>query len=401
VFSSGKIYAISSTIHFNGAYSVFGYNSTLKCVASNTISVFVSYEKPLTILSDDKYANNSCLYGLYINGNDKCNIGLFVRNGKAIKLRDLYIKNCLSTVCRLGDATNNLWEVDVQNCTFNANNGTGTSTQGMAQYALYIASKTATGASGETGFVTDSYFSNILLINGSTNWAYIKASVCFFRDIHAYSYPATVEAEQCDVGFDIIDHSNSLTFDNIYLDTVRRIGMRLDCDNAIINNVHISFANTNLETIYGIFVKGNNCSIDNIKVFNTKAIAILIDTLNNTIDKLTIGRVSGTFTTDVGCNGSLPYFFNYDGRITGTGTFINNNFIFYNKVPVEGVVQCSFKTKRSNPYYFIHVEDTTIGNSTPNITLLTHEKTGFSFSVDSSENTRSLVVTVSDYFGGN
>lgn len=405
LFKSGKTYGVSNTISFNGAYPVFGYNSCIKCIASSAISVLVSVEKPNTVLSSEVYKQISCVFGLYIDGNDKCNTGLFVRNGKFIKLRDLYIKNCLVTACRMGDATKNLWEVYVSDCVFNANNGTGVNdAQGMAQYALYVESKNYTGTPGDTGFVTDCYFSNIVLINGSTNWARLKCSVCSFSDIHAYSYPATSNDDTCDVGIDVIDGSSLNKFRNLYLDTVRRLALRLDCDNAVVDDANISISS--IETSsgkYGVFVRGDNCKLNNIHVGNENATAVLVDSLNYTIDRIVIGAITGRFRRAVGINGKIPYYFHYLGTASpGTvGNILNKNYIFYNVTPdAQGLVSCNFDNRHGNPYYYFTVTDLTPGNTAPVVTLVSKSDTGFSFYVDQGANPRNLVIDVRAYTEG-
>lgn len=405
LFKSGKTYGITSQIYFNGAYPVFGYNSCIKCIADSVISVLVSIEKQNTVLSSEVYKQISCVFGLYIDGNDKCNTGLFVRNGKFIKLRDLYVKNCLVTACRMGDATKNLWEVYVSDCVFNANNGTGVNdAQGMAQYALYVESKNYTGTPGDTGFVTDCYFDNILLINGSTNWARLKCSVCSFTNIHAYSYPATSDDDTCDVGIDVIDGSSLNKFRNLYLDTVRRLALRLDCDNAVVDDANISISS--IETSsgkYGVFVRGDNCKINNIQVGNENATAVLVDTLNYTIDRIVIGAVTGLFKRAVGINGKIPYYFHYIGTASAgsAGNILNRNYIFYNVTPnAQGLVSCNFDNRHSNPYYYFTVTDLTPGNKAPVVTLVSKNDSGFSFYVDQGANPRNLVISVSAYTEG-
>lgn len=249
-----------------------------------------------------------------------------------------------------------------------------------------------------TGYVTDSYFTNLILINGKVNWAYIKCSTSTFRSIHAYYYPVDDLEKIGEVGIDVINGS-ALSFDDIYIDTAKRIGIRITGNGCYLNNIRGSFAPNDITT-YIVWLNADNVTIDNVIGYSDKTVCILINSLNYTsINRVSIGNISGIMANDIICNGKLPYFFKYLGRQTGNGSFFNRNFIFFDIVPDgNNDCVCNFSVKRNNSFYYLVVNDLVTDNNQPIYKVTRKDSQGFALHVDSAENARRLLIRVYDYF---
>lgn len=367
VFSPKKIYGISSQITLDGSFDVFGYDSEIRALSS--MSNVVLIDKTSSILGATRYRQQSCLFGVFVNGNTLADVGLFVKQGKAIKIRDVYVKGALDYTCKLG-SSDDLWEVEMANCTFNANNENG-----QANYPLYM-----------TGTITDSSFTDLLLINGQTSWAHFKCASSWITNVHGYAYPEELKPN---VGFEVDTAASSVYFKNIVADTFKKKAIECKGQSCVFENCVCARGDADEALVIGIDIQNSNCTIRNLFMGGANACGVYIDrTLYPSIDGVWIENIrpiilSTPINKDVDIVGKVPYYFNLVNQKSGvTSSYISNEFFFINQYVYSDLKKAiSFKNELSNALYTVDIFDIVEGRKQPSFSITNKTTTGFTINI--------------------
>lgn len=348
------VYLTSETITYNGGYSINGCSSTIKSTGNTDVLFLI--DKPLSNASKMGLIEN-----LNLDGNGNVESSLHVYQGKSIIVRNVNTIGATKQSACFGNLeSKNLWELTVKDCTFNANYGNGL----QAEYAFKM-----------LGAMSDNLFDNIISVNGSVNWGFIKTSASYLNNLHGYSYP---EDRACDIGFYVYSANTKLT--NITCDTPKRVGIQLDGGYGSLSNCDIDKYTYDGECI-GVLVSSNACTVNNIYTSGEKVTMVYVDTLNNPsiVDFKSYSLTSpNKAKRDLFFSGKIPYRFSYDKSVNVEEEFKLNQFLFYNQHFYPGTLtkNISFKHELSTALYTVDLYEIT-GKEVPKYKITNVTTTGF------------------------
>lgn len=360
-----KIYQSTKMIKTNGCYDIEGRNSIIKAIGEMDILFIV--DKTLDDLNNAKNKGISFIDGINFEGGEFTNTTFYIKQGSRIKVRDITTLGGKIQSCLLGNSEGlNLWELDMAHCRCDASYGTGK----QGKYALKM-----------EGNMSDNSLNDILCINGSENWAYIKTASSFITKIHGYSYP---EDMACDVGFYVYGSGTYLS--KVVCDTPRKIGMVLDGNASTVRDISIGKYVEKVEEVTGVKVISNFNVIDGVFTNGDNVNMITLDT--EKYPSITDFKYYNLITQkgckrDIRITGKLPYRLDFDKKVSSaTELFIDNQFLFYNQTFYVGSPNkdITFKIPLSSALYTVNLYEIT-GKSIPKYKIYNATNTGFSVSI--------------------
>lgn len=372
-----KIYQSTKMIKTNGCYDIEGRNSIIKAIGEMDILFIV--DKTLDDLNNIKNKGISFIDGINFEGGEFVNTTFYIKQGSRIKVRDITTLGGKIQSCLLGNNEGlNLWELDMAHCRCDASYGSGK----QGKYALKM-----------EGSMSDNSLNDILCINGSENWAYIKTASSFITKIHGYSYP---EDMACDVGFYVYGSGTYLS--KVVCDTPRKIGMVLDGNASTVRDISIGKYVEKVEEVTGVKVISNFNVIDGVFTNGDNVNMITLDT--EKYPSITDFKCYNLITQtgckrDIHVTGKLPHRLEFDKKVSSvTDLFIDNQFLFHNQTFYVGSPNkdITFKIPLSSALYTVNLYEIT-GKSIPKYKIYNATNTGFSISI-LGEYTENLIVKI-------
>lgn len=372
-----KIYQSTKMIKTNGCYDIEGRNSIIKAIGEMDILFIV--DKTLDDLNNIKNKGISFIDGINFEGGEFTNTTFYIKQGSRIKVRDITTLGGKIQSCLLGNSEGlNLWELDMAHCRCDASYGSGK----QGKYALKM-----------EGSMSDNSLNDILCINGSENWAYIKTASSFITKIHGYSYP---EDMACDVGFYVYGSGTYLS--KVVCDTPRKIGMVLDGNASTVRDISIGKYVEKVEEVTGVKVISNFNVIDGVFTNGDNVNMITLDTQKypSITDFKCYNLITQTgCKRDIHVTGKLPHRLEFDKKVSSvTDLFIDNQFLFHNQTFYVGSPNkdITFKIPLSSALYTVNLYEIT-GKSIPKYKIYNATNTGFSISI-LGEYTENLIVKI-------
>ncbi|MDK0716671.1 BppU family phage baseplate upper protein [Clostridium perfringens] len=372
-----KIYQSTKMIKTNGCYDIEGRNSIIKAIGEMDILFIV--DKTLDDLNNIKNKGISFIDGINFEGGEFVNTTFYIKQGSRIKVRDITTLGGKIQSCLLGNNEGlNIWELDMAHCRCDASYGSGK----QGKYALKM-----------EGSMSDNSLNDILCINGSENWAYIKTASSFITKIHGYSYP---EDMACDVGFYVYGSGTYLS--KVVCDTPRKIGMVLDGNASTVRDISIGKYVEKVEEVTGVKVISNFNVVDGVFTNGDNVNMITLDT--EKYPSITDFKCYNLITQtgckrDIHVTGKLPYRLEFDKKVSSvTDLFIDNQFLFHNQTFYVGSPNkdITFKIPLSSALYTVNLYEIT-GKSIPKYKIYNATNTGFSISI-LGEYTENLIVKI-------
>lgn len=372
-----KIYQSTKMIKTNGCYDIEGRNSIIKAIGE--MDVLFMVDKTLDDLNNIKNKGISFIDGINFEGGEFVNTTFYIKQGSRIKVRDITILGGKIQSCLLGNNEGlNLWELDMAHCCCDASYGSGK----QGKYALKM-----------EGSMSDNSLNDILCINGSENWGYIKTASSFITKIHGYSYP---ENMACDVGFYVYGSGTYLS--KVVCDTPRKIGMVLDGNASTVRDISIGKYVEKVEEVTGVKVISNFNVIDGVFTNGDNVNMITLDT--EKYPSITDFKCYNLITQtgckrDIHVTGKLPHRLEFDKKVSSvTDLFIDNQFLFHNQTFYVGSPNkdITFKIPLSSALYTVNLYEIT-GKSIPKYKIYNATNTGFSISI-LGEYTENLIVKI-------
>jgi hypothetical protein len=349
-----SVYMTSQPLMFNGKFPIVGVRGYSIFKAKNTMENVLVIDKDNNNLIRNNSFRHGVLEGISIDANNFANTALYIRRGKGITINGVYTTNPLVQSCLIGGEVDlKIWELIIKDSTFVATNNTGT-----AQYSMYI-----------KGGVTDSWFENILWINGSVNFLRIDGiSASSIKSSHGYAYPETLAP---DTGMKIIT-SGTFELNEISVDTVKRVGLDISGVGGLVNNLFTAMKTGYIDTgtgdICSVKVTGDQFLLDNITLSgmtdSDKQSRTSIVIFDNTANKYDFrcgslrGHVGSLVDKDLKLIGKIPVRFTFKGGTQVTNYFKFGNDIFKNQYVYSGNASKSFTfaNERLSNQYVVNVE---------------------------------------------
>lgn len=360
-------YYINNTLVSNGTYMIKGHNAKIIC-SGDMLDSFLIINKSIDDLNKMTNIYDSGIDCLCLEGNGNCDYTLYIEQGKAITLNRLVCRGGKKYSCLMGSDKGQIWELNVRQCEFNANIPGGN----QGEYAFYMLQNLS------DNLISDSYF-----INGSKGWARFCSSGTNINNIHGYSYPEDLAPE---IGFHV--YSTSTYFGYVICDTPGRIGMLIEGNGCVINNLDASKYAHSADEYIACSVKGNNVTIINLSPGSnfegdaTKVTGVLLDTESNAgiVDFKVLSFYNHSeINHDIRVTGKIPYRFTYDENSLAANTIKIGNYVLHNNHTYScaaGTIKTiNFKNEFSNTLYNVNLYEIT-GKSIPKYTI-TNKTTGF------------------------
>ena len=312
-------YAVTDTIDIDESINIDFLNSTIVYMGASQITDLIKYHFD----TNQSFKHHNSIRNLNINGNSKVDNCLHITSGKGIILNNIYISNPVSYGLLVDQTDGNVWEMHAADITVNAKNNLNV----QADSAISI-------------LCTDSFFTNIIAVNGSDSWMTFSGNACQIINFHGYTYPDTLTVDK-----GLIVSGSGNHFENTVIDTFNTVGIYISAPfNAFYNTM---IAKPAANTCIGFDDHTDYTVIDGVMC--SDPVTLIKST---TAQALTVKNITtyGNMVKDIELTqNKLPYHFTYDysGRAV---TPIKNSINTWSMLDTStfNLTNCSFG---SNPMF--------------------------------------------------